>query len=470
MSFRSQCRRSILWTALFLGLAGTASAETVTVQWNANTEVGIIGYTVAYGTRSGVYTTTVPAGNVTSYPLTLTTPGTYYVAVSATSAGGTSNYSAEVSTVITGAPVSQMAVLIDSPSAGQVVNSDVFLTGWAADLGSPAGGGPGVDAIHVYAYPNPGSGTAPILLGAVSYGTARPDVAGVYGSQFTNSGYSMTIVGLAPGRYDLALFGHSTLTNTFSIQRNVPITVGAPTAPGARVYVDTPRTGDGIPGALTVAGWAVDQRSTSGPGVNAVNVWAYPQPGSGAMPIFLGAASFGGDRADVGALFGSRYRFSGFTMTIVSLTAGLYDIVAIPRSTISGGFENARVVRVTVQPSVVVAVDGPPSGGTVNRSFSISGWSLDRRASANNGIDAINVWAFPIQSSGAWGNAVWMGATVTGFSRPDVGAAFGSQYSASGYGLTVTAPAAGVYDLVVFAQSKATGQFENATVVRVTVR
>jgi hypothetical protein len=308
-----------------------------------------------------------------------------------------------------------------------------------------------------------------VFLGAAAYGTVRGDVAAAYGSRFQNSGYSLPIVGLTAGRWDLVLFAHSTVTNTFAIQRGVPITVGTPTAPGARLSIDMPQTGQSILGALTVAGWAADQRATSGSGVDAVNVWAYPDPGSGRLPQFLGTARYGDMRTDVGALLGTRFRNSGFELTIVSLAAGLYDVVAFPRSTVSGAFENARVARVTIRPSVLVMVDRPAVNATVQgSSFTISGWSIDRRATSNNGISAVNVWAYKNPGSGS--APVWVGATTTGVARADVAAVYGAQFGSSGYSLTATGLAPGVYDLVVFAQSSVTGQFENATVVRVTVQ
>lgn len=471
MSLRSKCRRTILWAALSLGLSSTAHAAAVQLQWDPNSEPGILSYTVAYGTRTGVYTSTVTVGNVTSYTLNLTTPGTYFIAVSATSVGGTSAYSAEVSTVVAGAPVSNPQLMIDGPASSSTVNSDLLLSGWAADLGAPTG--PGVDAIHVYAYPNPGSGTAPIFMGIAAYGTARADVAAAYGSQFLNSAYTLPIVGLAPGLYDLVLYGHSTVTNAFSFSRGVRVTVGVPTAPGAKLSLDMPRTGDNIDGALAIGGWAVDQRASSGPGVDGVNVWAYPAPGSGRLPMFLGAATFGGNRSDVASALGNqRFKLSGFDMTVVSLQAGVYDIVAFPHSTYSGGYESPRVARVTIRPSVLIMVDGPANNGTVSRTFAISGWSLDRRATANNGIDALHVWAYPNPGSGT--APIFLGATVTGLPRGDVAAIYGSQFATSGYGLTVTVPqppTGGMfYDLVVFAQSKSTGLFENAAVVRIKVQ
>jgi hypothetical protein len=152
----------------------------------------------------------------------------------------------------------------------------------------------------------------------------------------------------------------------------------------------------------------------------------------------------------------------------VSLPAGVYDIVATPRSTVSGGFENPRIVRVTLRPSVLVTVDTPVNGGTVPGTFSIQGWSLDRVATANSGIDELHVYAYP--NPGSDTPPIFLGATVTGTARPDVAAAYGSQFGTSGYALTVSNMAPAVYALVVFAKSHATGKFENATVVFVTVR
>ena len=55
--------------------------------------------------------------------------------------------------------------------------------------------------------------------------------------------------------------------------------------------------GDPVNGAragsmFVVSGWAVDAAAVDGTsGVSQVHVWAYPNPGSGAPPIFLGSQS-----------------------------------------------------------------------------------------------------------------------------------------------------------------------------------
>ena len=85
---------------------------------------------------------------------------------------------------------------------------------------------------------------------------------------------------------------------------------------------------------------------TAGTGVNAVDVWAYPL--AGGDPIFIGAASLGAFRPDVGAAFGSgRYSSSGFDLHAF-IPAGDYNLVVFARSSVIGSFNNATLVRIRV--------------------------------------------------------------------------------------------------------------------------
>ncbi len=112
--------------------------------------------------------------------------------------------------------------VIDSPLPPDTIFSDtIVVAGWAADLDSAVD--TGVDAVHVWAYP--ASGEDPVWIGAAAYGGARPDVATVYGNRYLNSGYGMTVEGLAPGTYDLAVFAYSTVTGRFGPARLVRVTV-----------------------------------------------------------------------------------------------------------------------------------------------------------------------------------------------------------------------------------------------------
>ena len=92
-----------IWIACaVIGIAATAEGAAVTLAWNPNTEPGISGYRVSYGTASGQYTTSVDVGNTTSHTLTNLFAGqTYYFAVQALNAAGPSPYSNEVSATLT---------------------------------------------------------------------------------------------------------------------------------------------------------------------------------------------------------------------------------------------------------------------------------------------------------------------------------------------------------------------------------
>ena len=97
-----------------------------------------------------------------------------------------------------------------------------------------------------------------------------------------------------------------------------------------------------------VAGWAFDPNARSGSGVDTLHVWAYPNPGSGAAPRFVGAAGVGYSRPDVAAVFGPAGATSGYGL-IGTLPPGIYDLVVFAHSTVTGTFNQAQVVRVTVR-------------------------------------------------------------------------------------------------------------------------
>src|SRR5262245_48841563 len=128
---------ALLCSAVLLGTA-EASAASVQLQWDANTDPGVTGYLVLYGTRSGVYDKRVDVGNTTTATITIPTSGTYFFVVAAYSAGGTSDPSNEVSQAITG---TSPFMAIDTPAQNQVMTSAFEVGGWALDAGAPTGAG-----------------------------------------------------------------------------------------------------------------------------------------------------------------------------------------------------------------------------------------------------------------------------------------------------------------------------------------
>jgi hypothetical protein len=452
--------------ALFSALlfAVPAQAATVTLAWNRNAEPDVQGYYVSYGTGTRSYTVEVSAGNNTSVTLTLNpnSTTTYFFAVQAFNANGRSAYSTEVTTtVVASTPI----LSIDLPGASAVTPSDILIAGWAVDTASPTG--TGVDTLHVYIQPV--GTTTPFFLGIASYGSARPDIGTAYGSRFTNSGWTLPAQGLTPGTYDLIVYAHSTFANAFNLQRTRRITIsGNPPSTAGILQVDMPTTNTTVVGWLYLRGWAIDRRSTgTGPGIDVIQVMAYPNPGSGQLPWFLGYATYGGVRADVATAYGNaRFRDSGFSMDIAGLPAGPYDIVMLARNTINSGWEVARVRRVNVDPAVRIAIDMPIENATASGTVWLSGWAIDRRSTSGIGIDGIHVYAYPASGAAPF----LVAATVPSGARPDVASAYGSRFLNSGYIMPINGLAPGTYDLAVLAHSSVTNSFDNVVFRRVTVQ
>jgi hypothetical protein len=80
--------------------------------------------------------------------------------------------------------------------------------------------------------------------------------------------------------------------------------------------------------------------------VDAVHVWATPVGGS---PVFLGIASYGLARVDVGSAFSAQFTNSGFVLSVHGLSPGPYDLLVFAHSAVSGTFNQTRSVRVLVQ-------------------------------------------------------------------------------------------------------------------------
>jgi glucose/arabinose dehydrogenase len=115
---------------------------------------------------------------------------------------------------------SSSLLVVDTPQPGATVNRPFQLAGWAFDSSAPTG--TGIDTIHVWGFPV--AGGSPIFVGTPVLGGLRPDVGGYFGSRFTPSGYNM-VANLPPGQYDLVVYAHSLVTNTFDTWQVVRVTV-----------------------------------------------------------------------------------------------------------------------------------------------------------------------------------------------------------------------------------------------------
>ncbi|HWJ54847.1 MAG TPA: VCBS repeat-containing protein, partial [Vicinamibacterales bacterium] len=97
-------------------------------------------------------------------------------------------------------------------------------------------------------------------------------------------------------------------------------------------------------GQVRIAGWALREGSTDTM-TDAIHAWAFPV--GGGVPLFAGAATSRGARADVAAIYGGEFLMSGFDFA-GTLPPGTYDLVIYARNSRTGLFDQVRVVRVTV--------------------------------------------------------------------------------------------------------------------------
>jgi len=401
------------------------------------------------------------------------------------------DYARAASVVLTISSVQsvQPRISIDAPGNQMSVTLPFHVSGSAIDAASQ--NGPGVDAIHIWAYPNPGSATPPVFLGVAAYGSARPDVATLYGANFLKSGYDLATDTLSPGSYRIAVFARSPAGGFFPAS-TIDITVRLIGRP--YMQVDTPTNGSTLATPFLFAGWAIDTDSAAASGVDAVHLWAYPS--GGAAPIFLGAASYGGYRQDVSRLFDPSacsgrflppaldcpFAYSAFGLKVDGLPVGAYRLVAFAHDSVTGRFDITQSVDVTVRPagSAKMEVDAPTDGSSVITPFLFDGWAIDTDSATTSGVDAVHLWAYP--SGGA--PPIFLGAAAYGGYRWDVSWRFDSPscrnrfrptvlecpFGYSAFGLNVDGLPLGAYRLVAFAHSSVTGRFDIARSVTVTVR
>jgi hypothetical protein len=111
---------------------------------------------------------------------------------------------------------------IDTPDDVTPVTTGFSISGWSADLRSTTDAG--VSVVHIYAYPV--AGGSPIFLGAATVNQSRPDVEAVFGANFRNCGYQLSVTTtLSPGKYVLAAFPLSSVSQSFAtpFQRTVTV-------------------------------------------------------------------------------------------------------------------------------------------------------------------------------------------------------------------------------------------------------
>jgi len=220
--------------------------------------------------------------------------------------------------------------------------------------------------------------------------------------------------------------------------------------------LDMPVEGGLSAPTVTVAGWALHTGASSDTGVDAIHIYAFPF--AGGPPVFLGAASYGMPRPDVGAVYGVQFTNSGFALTSPALGFGRYAIAAYAHNAHTGTFEALKTATITISPPVTqprMEIDAPAGGVSLTTALAIDGWAIDAGALNGPGIDAVHVYAVKAGSS----TPLFLGVASYGVTRSDIAAIFGPQFSGSGYHLAVSGLSSGVYTIYVYARSTISGQF-----------
>jgi hypothetical protein len=127
-----------------------------------------------------------------------------------------------------------------------------------------------------------------------------------------------------------------------------------PPAASTRVAIDRPGDGASTPQRFTIVGWAADPEST-GSGVDAVYVYLDGEAGRG---HFVGAAEYGGERADVATQLGQpRFGLSGYSLQ-VEVAPGEHTLYVYARR---AGAAEPRVWSAPATVAVTASADGSPT-------------------------------------------------------------------------------------------------------------
>jgi hypothetical protein len=140
------------------------------------------------------------------------------------------------------------------------------------------------------------------------------------------------------GSFDLRIM--QTRAGAADVSWTVPLVI-SPNVEHTLLQVDT------ASGALE--GWSLDPLSSDGAGIGRVHVWARRLDSAEQAPFFLGAATLGLTRTDVGDAYGRQFDRAGFALAFPPLGPGHYEVIVYAWSLRSGRWETARAINLRVR-------------------------------------------------------------------------------------------------------------------------
>jgi hypothetical protein len=329
------------------------------------------------------------------------TPGPHVITVLATDSDTTPDTGYASVTVNVG--IQPPTVWIDGPSNGSTVSGAITVSGWAIDNAAMVGTAIGSVKVKV-------DTTAPVTA---AYGVSRPDVCGAFPGRpgCPNVGYAFALntAGWSAGPHVITVSATDSdgtgEAGLASVTVTTPVSATAPT-----VVIDTPVAGATVGGAVTIAGWALDNASNIGSAIGSVKVLV-----DGAV---VGNAAYGLSRPDVCNAYPGRPGCPnvGYTFTLNSGTLTLGSHTITVKATDSDGTPDAGVASATVTVNTAPAtvwIDQPVAG-TVSGTVTIAGWAINNTSAVGTAISGVQV----LLDGAVVGNATY------GLSRPDVCGAY----------------------------------------------
>jgi len=184
--------------------------------------------------------------------------------------------------------------------------------------------------------------------------------------------------------------------------------------------LETPTHNAAASQPVTVSGWAIDAGTTSGTGVNAVEVYHCLYSNCSPTWTDAGAATYGGSRSDVAATYGPPFLNSSYSKSLSGLTPGPYAVFSYAHSTVSDTWRVLSALSYLDQGTSTLTIDrqGVGTGGVSATGLTCSGGSTTQSVPCSAGYTfntEVTLTAVPDTGSdfGGWTGACTGTSTCT---------------------------------------------------------